>query len=154
MFSQVDQEDWSNDRAPAEIALALPRMEPVPGACDTLFLEAPALVEVTWNVFWVNDMWNTESVFPQSHLAFHMDGVPIRYLVRSLGYSCTIDGSKPKEVFQMQGYKKNRQWTGHYQAVLAAGEHSFGLRVLADKRVPNTRIWVRSMRTLVYPGAS
>lgn len=151
VFSDVQQGSWSPSKPSDYIPAERPQMEGIPGGCKTFYLRTKTLVTLAWNIFWVNDIWDSVPN-SESHIALVVDGDPVQEHIRSCGPCAVIDLADDYEFTKLHGFEKNRYWNGSHQLLLEPGWHSVGLHLIADRRVPNTRIWIRSMTALLFPG--
>jgi len=109
--------------------------QPIPGGCTSLYVKWTARVLVVWTVFWMNDSDDTDS--DKSAIFLMVDGVEQPSQVRVIGRT-DFSGSP-------EGYKKHRSWSGQAWVSVTAGWHDFGLCILADEDIRNTRVYARSI---------
>lgn len=129
----------------------------IPGGNVTFYVPRQSAVLLQWTAMWGNDAFT-----------FTDDGgltsqSSVLYLVfddqQQLGHwrrvrqSVQVSLSGGNIIDPHRGYRRNRVWSG--SALLPgvqAGWHSAGLKLYSDLRIPNTRIWTRSIKALVFPG--
>lgn len=120
------------------------RTIPIPGANATFYVQYPAMVVLSWTVFWTNISNDDEE---QTRLHLFIDDVQQldqRRDVRKVAAS----GTAYNRVHE--GRRKNRYWSGHHTLELAKGWHTAGLRIVADPAMPQSRVWARSFRYIVF----
>lgn len=121
---------------------------PIPGATRTFYLPRLSLVRMSWTVCWTNDGTSNASY---SRIVLFVNGNDAESQIRAVNK--TQNGSAPATAagsITHYGYRKNRFWSGHEQRLLAAGWHSVGLRLLADRDARNTRIWARHLDIVAF----
>ena len=159
-FSHVDQGSWLNgsptSRFDSYIADNDPISHAIPGGSTVLTLDHPAVVDILWNVFWVNDSFVGESLRRQSFVCLKINDDYIEEQIRGCG-SCgeyTVGSEQHNNAFEnveLSGYSCNRTFTGHHQVELTAGEHTIALHHISDRSIPCSRVWTRGLRVVTFP---
>lgn len=122
----------------------------IPGANNTFYLPVESYVAFFWTVY-----WNAQTVATGqlSYVYFVLNDEiqpgDARFVGQTAAATTAVNNLETN-----QGYKKARTYHGHYvtpsSAKLAAGWHSAGLAVLADKDVLMTRIHACDIAVLAF----
>lgn len=113
--------------------------QPIPGGCTSLYVKWTSRVLVLWTVFWMND--NNDTDAKKSAIFLMVDGVEQGSQVRTVGKADY--GAAP--VHDIVGYEEHRSWSGHAWVSVSPGWHDFGLCILANAAIRNTRVYARSI---------
>lgn len=153
-YSHVNQNDW-DPRFDEHIAINNLKSHAIPGGSTVLQLAYPALVDIRFNVFWVNDGFSADNIRRQSLICLKVNGAYFRHQIRGCG-ACgdyIAGGGQHGNVYEevrLDGYKGNRTFTGHLLISLPAGEHTIELAHISDRSIALSRVWVRGLRTLTF----
>lgn len=138
-FNDIDTENDLTSDTPT-------RALPIPGGNATFFVPYAAMVVLTWTVFWTNISDDAdEKTLMHLYIDDALTATQRRDVQRTSTTSANGVWGRAHD-----GRIKNRYWTGHHTLELAKGYHTAGLRIIADAAVPQSRVWARSFRYIIF----
>lgn len=109
----------------------------IPGAALRFYLPWDAVVWTMHGMMMANTS-NSDS--DSSRMFMRVDGVWENNMLRGVGDSMYGTGN-----VLHAGYYKNRYWSGSNRIDLSPGWHDISMYMVADKDVPQTRVWARRL---------